>query len=1002
MNANFDPPPKQLTLLAIVGGLVTATVAITGLEFLSHSLNSPKRESLPCEPTAIITHPSSISKSQTSKNLFEPVLKLLPIISAVLLTLTPNVVIKSADAAPVSPESTNETDRACETIRTPLTPEEEAYARAAWQYFVDNYQPDTGFTNSTGSYPSGTLWDMGNYLMALNSARWLNVINQQDFDVRLNQFLQELSSLTLFENSLPNKVYNTSNGQMVDYANNPVDRGIGWSALDIGRILAAFHVIRTCHPQYADWLKSIVDRWAIDRSIKDGELYGAAVLPDGQTLLVQEGRLGYEEYAVRGYELWGYAAAKAVSYEPFQLVNIYGIEVPVDTRDYQATNANNYVVSESYILDGIEFGFLGQQAQDFAARILEVQKRHYETTEELTAVTEDNIDGPPYFLYNTIFANGRAWATITEKNEPYPQFRSISTKAAFGWRYIFPDSDYAQKLFEVAKTLISPDGGGFYAGLYTETQKPNQVLTGNTNGLILEILYYKARGDRPLIAEAQVTASTGKPERVTVVEGYPAPEPSQPRSSTSSPTSDSTPQSCPAVPSNCPCSTASNPEFRIPNSSTPTVPIEPIPPVGSRIAGCPCLTHILQIPEKRYAEAAWAYFKANYYPETGLVSDRNDLPGVTLWGMGDYGLALQAADALGLIPPEEFDLRVRRFLGAIARLPLFAGELPHRSYHAQTLQPVDYGLNPSPEGNGWSGLDVGRLLLTLYSLKSCHPEYGAAIDHIVLDWSFLRVVQQGQLYSATTERDEYDRLLTRVQPETRLGYEEYAARGFQLWGFDVSQSAVSRSYQTVSVEGFQIPISRTDPLPDPRTQPYTVTTPFLFYGLELGFDPQMRALIMPILQAQAARYQHQGLFTAAGTTLLNLEPYVIHSTIVGNQKPWVTLQDNGQPLASSRVVSTAAAFAFHALFPDNAYSQNLRQSVTDLYNPLLGYYEGFYEDSGKTTIGLSSTTNSLILESLLYPLQCQKPLITHPATFNSPWWQAIKQRNTGNGLPQTP
>lgn len=45
----------------------------------------------------------------------------------------------------------------CSNITTPLTPEEQTYARAAWQYFVKNYQPATGFTNSTGGYPSGTL-----------------------------------------------------------------------------------------------------------------------------------------------------------------------------------------------------------------------------------------------------------------------------------------------------------------------------------------------------------------------------------------------------------------------------------------------------------------------------------------------------------------------------------------------------------------------------------------------------------------------------------------------------------------------------------------------------------------------------------------------------------------------------------------------------------------------------------------------------------------------------
>ena len=81
--------------------------------------------------------------------------------------------------------------------------------------------------------------------MALNAARWLNFTDQSDFDNRLNKFLTTLNSLKLFEDTLPNKVHNTATAQMVDYNNNPVERGLGWSALDIGRILAAFDVIRT-------------------------------------------------------------------------------------------------------------------------------------------------------------------------------------------------------------------------------------------------------------------------------------------------------------------------------------------------------------------------------------------------------------------------------------------------------------------------------------------------------------------------------------------------------------------------------------------------------------------------------------------------------------------------------------------------------------------------------------------------------------------------------------
>jgi hypothetical protein len=90
---------------------------------------------------------------------------------------------------------------AVSNITAPLTAEEQTYARTAWQYFLKNYQPATGFTNSTGGYPSGTLWDMGNYLMALNAARSLNLTDQADFDARLNKFLTTLSSLKLFEDA---------------------------------------------------------------------------------------------------------------------------------------------------------------------------------------------------------------------------------------------------------------------------------------------------------------------------------------------------------------------------------------------------------------------------------------------------------------------------------------------------------------------------------------------------------------------------------------------------------------------------------------------------------------------------------------------------------------------------------------------------------------------------------------------------------------------------------
>ncbi|BBD61247.1 hypothetical protein NIES2109_40740 [Nostoc sp. HK-01] len=871
----------------------------------------------------------------------------------------------------------------CSNITAPLTAEEQTYARGAWQYFVKNYQPATGLTNAAGGYPSGTLWDMGNYLMALNAARWMNLTDQADFDSRLNKFLTGLGNLKLFEDALPNKVYNTATGQMVDYGNNPIERGIGWSALDIGRVLAAFDVIRTCHPQYNDWLKGIVAKWQVGRSLKDGQLYGATVLPDNKTLLVQEGRLGYEEYGARGYQLWGFAAPKALALEPYKMVEVNGVQIPVDTRDFQSTNANNYVVSESYILDGIEFGLQGELA-DFAARVLEVQKRRYEATGQLTAVTEDNIDQAPYFLYNTVYANGQSWATITDTNQPFPQFRSVSTKAAFGWRYLYPDNAYAQKLFDAVKDLRSPDDSGYYAGIYEESKQPNKALTGNTNGLILEILYYKARGNRSLIT-GSVNATAKAPSNNTSAA---TPTPTNPPQ-----TSGNTPRvvevKVPTPPAN--------------NSQVEEVTITPIPPVDSPDSSSKLkLTRPLTVVERRYAEAAWRYFQANYHPKNGLIDDRSDFKGTTLWGLGDYLAALHAARSLDVISPKEFDQRTRQLLAALGKLPLFAGELPNRGYDTRSLQPIDYGGNSVLEGNGWSALDIGRLLAGLYNLKSYHPEYTKAVDQIVLDWSYLRVVRDGVLSSATVMKNPQGRYLTRVNLETRLGYEEYAARAFQLWGFDVEGSAVGGEYQTSVVEGVKIPTQRQRTDTNSKVNQYTVSNPFILYGLEFGLDPKMRSLFEPIFQAQAERYRRTNTLTASATTLIDRKPYTVHSAITAQGKPWEAIGDDGQTLPQGRMVSTAVAFAYHALLPDNQYSQKLVQGTTDLYNPLTGFYEGFYETTGKTAVGFTSSTNSMILQSLLYTLTNQQPLICATTSLKSPWWETIAQGDSGRGLPRIP
>jgi len=153
-----------------------------------------------------------------------------------------------------------------------------------------------------------------------------------------------------------------------------------------------------------------------------------------------------------------------------------------------------------------------------------------------------------------------------------------------------------------------------------------------------------------------------------------------------------------------------------------------------------------------------------------------------------------------------------------------------------------------------------------------------------------------------------------------------------------------------------------------------------------------------MIKAQAERYRRTKIFTASNTSAISTPPYILHSSIVGNEQAWANLDSQGKSVQSDRIVRTGVAFAMYALFPNEPYTQEVRQTVTDLYNPQLGFYEGFYENSGNRETNQTASTNSLILQSILYHATDRKPLI-RPTANNSAWWQAIAANDMSRGLP---
>lgn len=374
-----------------------------------------------------------------------------------------------------------------------LTEEEYEWANVAWQYFDNNYQENTGLVNSVDGYPSTTMWDTASYLLGLIAAEKLNIVTDDVFNLRMDKALTTLARLPLVDGQLPNKAYNTQTLQMVDYANNPKDNGIGWSAIDIGRVLVPLNIMIWQYPQFNKQVNDVLNHWKVSAMIKDGYLFGARPTNnDGLMELVQEGRIGYEEYASKSLVLMGRDVFNSMKYIDYlELIDVYGIEIPTDKRDPAEYHAHNYVVSESYILDGLEFG-ADSVSKVFAHRVYEAQERRYEDTGILTAVSEDNVDEAPYFVYNTVFSDGKKWNAISDDGKDQSHLKTLSTKAAFGW-YALYESEYTDLLIAEASQLYSDDKG-WYSGRYESDGRVNKAITANTNGIVLESLAYIENG----------------------------------------------------------------------------------------------------------------------------------------------------------------------------------------------------------------------------------------------------------------------------------------------------------------------------------------------------------------------------------------------------------------------------------------------------------------------------------------------------------------------------
>ena len=401
-----------------------------------------------------------------------------------------NGALPAGDAAAHGARGDDWEDATAASPDPPPDPQLEA-ARIAWRYFERNYHPATGLVNSVEGYPNTSMWDLGSTIFATVAARELGLLDARAFATRVDALLWTLEMQTLFEGELPNKAYDAATGRMADYANAPTAKGIGFSAIDIARAVSALTALAERHPEHRAAVGRVLSRWRWCRLLGDGELHGALV-EGGAVRVVQEGRLGYEQYAADVLSRLGFRLAKARSYDRFTAETpILGVPVRYDTRDRRRFGAVDALVTDPWVLGALELGH--DAARDRLLRsILDVQRVRFERTGIVTAMGEDHIDQPPWFVYGAIWADGQAWQTVTPAGEDASRFQALSTKTAFALATLFPNDPYARVLHQAIAGTVDAERGWF-AGVY-ERGGLNRSLNANTNGIILEAVLFARTG----------------------------------------------------------------------------------------------------------------------------------------------------------------------------------------------------------------------------------------------------------------------------------------------------------------------------------------------------------------------------------------------------------------------------------------------------------------------------------------------------------------------------
>lgn len=369
------------------------------------------------------------------------------------------------------------------------------------------------------------------------------------------------------------------------------------------------------------------------------------------------------------------------------------------------------------------------------------------------------------------------------------------------------------------------------------------------------------------------------------------------------------------------------------------------------------------------ARAAWSFVDRNYIESTGLVKAHETYQYVTVWDIGSMLAAYHSAHALGIIDQADFDRRTARLLRTMGDMALFDGVAYNKLYDAQTGGAVGRDERPSAEGYGWSVLDLGRLLALLKVIETNHPRHASAARAVVSRMDLQELARDGYLVGRDLDPRTGN---ARSYQEGKIGYEQYAAEAFALWGVPAEKALSFRENATpVEVMGITV-------WGDRRGDDKLTSEPFVLMGLELGWrSPEWREAAWRVLAAQEARYDATGQITMVSEDALPVPPYYFYYYTVYHEGQAFGVNATGAvtDLEEPRWISTKAVFGWHALLP-SAYTWRTLQVIAPAGDPGRGWSAGVFEGNGRSTGSRNMNTAAVVLESALYHSQ-GRPLLDY-------------------------